>query len=256
MIPLKDIFPNPYQVRKKFSVDELQSLADSIKEVGVISPVVVRKSSSGYEIICGQRRLRASIIAGIEQIPAIVVNVGDLQCAQISIIENIHRENLGMFEEAEGYYNLMMFHKLKKEKLLNALSVTPFKINDKIKLLSLKSTVKSKIEKENIPEDSVKEILKLHSEKEQLMEIYRIKKTETKKEEKELKTESAKTLTGIKPKERRISQINRKNYKNKDSIYENTVKRTAELLKKNGAIVDFEKKEEHGFTEFIIKVYD
>ena len=145
MLSPGEIKPNPYQVRKKFCYKDLEKLANSIKEVGMLCPVIVRRSNFGYELICGQMRVRAAVIAGMDKIPAIIVRAGDVQCAQLSAIENIHRKQLGIFEEAESFYNLIMFHRVKKEKLQQLLSLTPFELSDKIRLLSFKENVKKEI---------------------------------------------------------------------------------------------------------------
>ena len=108
MLPLDLIRPNPYQPRRKFEQGSLDELCQSIKHYGVIQPINVRKiSATHYEIVSGERRLRACVQAGLKEIPAIVVDVGEDDSAILALIENLQREDLGYMEEAEGYRNLI-----------------------------------------------------------------------------------------------------------------------------------------------------
>ena len=101
------IQPNRYQPRKHFSEDELKGLSRSIREQGVIQPLLVRKTEDGYELVAGERRLRAARMAGLTDVPCVVKSVSDAQALELSIIENIQRENLNPVEEAEAYHRLM-----------------------------------------------------------------------------------------------------------------------------------------------------
>ncbi|MFA7572443.1 MAG: ParB/RepB/Spo0J family partition protein, partial [Lutispora sp.] len=102
-IPIENIAPNPYQPRKNFNNLSLDELSNSIKSYGVLQPINVRKiGAEGYELIAGERRLRAAKIAGLEEIPAIVVEVVEQDSAVIALIENLQREDLSFLDEAEG----------------------------------------------------------------------------------------------------------------------------------------------------------
>jgi len=101
------IQPNPFQPRMRFAADELAELADSIKAQGIIQPLIVRKTDSGYELVTGERRLRASKMAGLERVPVVVKALSDAQMLEMSIVENIQRQNLNPLEEAEAYHRLM-----------------------------------------------------------------------------------------------------------------------------------------------------
>ena len=105
---LDDLRPNPYQPRKVFDEEKLQELADSIKEHGIFQPIIVKKSSiKGYEIIAGERRVKAAKMAGLEKIPAIVRDFTDEEMMEIALLENLQRENLNSIEEAMAYRNLI-----------------------------------------------------------------------------------------------------------------------------------------------------
>jgi len=101
------IAPNPFQPRMRFSSEELAELAESIKAQGVIQPLIVRKTDNGYELVTGERRLRASKMAGLDQVPVVVKLITDTQMLEMSIVENIQRQNLNPMEEAEAYHRLM-----------------------------------------------------------------------------------------------------------------------------------------------------
>ena len=106
-VPLDELRANPYQPRKNFDLESLSELANSIKEHGVFQPIIVKKSIKGYEIVAGERRVRASRMAGKETIPAIVKDFTDDQMLEIAILENLQREDLNAIEEAEAYQSLM-----------------------------------------------------------------------------------------------------------------------------------------------------
>ena len=108
IVQIKDIQKNPYQPRKEFSEEKIQELAQSIKENGLIQPIIVRKSPVlGYEILAGERRYRASIVAGLSEVPVIVKQLSDQDMMLHSIIENLQRENLNPIEEAKAYQSLI-----------------------------------------------------------------------------------------------------------------------------------------------------
>ena len=117
-IPIDSIKPNPYQPRKKFDKKSLEELSQSIKAFGLIQPISVRKlQDENYELIAGERRLRASELAELEKIPAIVLEYKDRESAMMALIENLQREDLNFIEEAEGYYNLIEDHGLTQQEL-------------------------------------------------------------------------------------------------------------------------------------------
>ena len=116
-IPVKAIRPNPYQPRKEFEPKALNELADSIRQHGIFTPLLVRKSVSGYDLITGERRLRAAKLAGLKTVPAISVEFTDEQMMEISLLENIQREDLNPIEEAAAYESLVKRLGYTQEKL-------------------------------------------------------------------------------------------------------------------------------------------
>lgn len=144
-IPLEEIRANPYQPRKTFNNETLQELAESIKEHGVIQPIIVKKSIKGYDVIAGERRLRASKIAGKKTIPAIIRQISDEKMAEIALLENLQRENLNALEEAKAYKSLIEKLNLTQEELAKKVSKSRSHITNMLGLLRLPGEVQDMI---------------------------------------------------------------------------------------------------------------
>lgn len=142
---LSDLRPNPYQPRKKFDDAALSELADSIKEHGVFQPIIVKKSIKGYEIIAGERRVRASKLAGKTTIPAIIRAFTDEQMMEIALLENLQRENLSSIEEAEAYKAMIEHLNLTQELLSKKVGKSRSHITNMLGLLRLPKEVQTLI---------------------------------------------------------------------------------------------------------------
>lgn len=140
-ISLNELRPNPYQPRKVFNDEALNDLASSIKEHGVFQPIIVKSSIKGYEIIAGERRVRASRIAGLEKIPAIVRNLNDEQMMEIALLENLQRENLTSIEEAIAYKTMLDKLQLTQEELSKKVGKSRSYITNVLGLLRLPKEV-------------------------------------------------------------------------------------------------------------------
>ena len=149
-LKLSELRPNPYQPRKVFDAEKLQELANSIKEHGVFQPIIVKKSIKGYEIIAGERRYKASQLAGKETIPAIVRDFTDENMMEIALLENLQRENLNSIEEATAYKKLLASLKVTQEELANKLGKSRSHITNMLGLLELPEEVKNLIAEEKI----------------------------------------------------------------------------------------------------------
>lgn len=136
-IPLKELRSNPYQPRKVFDEEKLAELADSIKEHGVFQPIIAKKSIKGYEIIAGERRVKASLLAGLTEIPAIVKDFTDTEMMEIALLENLQRENLTVIEEATAYKSLLNNLNITQESLAKRLGKSRSHITNIIGLLNL-----------------------------------------------------------------------------------------------------------------------
>lgn len=142
-VKLNELRSNPYQPRKVFDEDALRELSDSIKENGVFQPIIVKKSIKGYEIIAGERRVKASILAGLETIPAIIRDFTDEEMMQIALLENLQRENLNAIEEATAYKAMIDSLGITQEELSKKLGKSRSHVTNMIGLLRLSEYVQN-----------------------------------------------------------------------------------------------------------------
>lgn len=173
ILNLDDVLPNRFQPRIKFNEQNILELADSIKEHGVIQPIVVRKIADKYEIIAGERRYKASILAGKTTIPAIVTNLDDKNSAEIALIENVQRQDLTPIEEAISYKKILDMGYLNQASLAEKLGKTQSTIANKLRLLNLADEVQEALLEEKISERHARSLLKLNKE-DQLTMLNRI----------------------------------------------------------------------------------
>jgi ParB family transcriptional regulator, chromosome partitioning protein len=143
---IDQIRPNPYQPRTHFSEAELAKLAGSIKEQGIIQPLLVRSAETGYELIAGERRLRAAKIAGLQKVPVVLKDVSDTDSLEISIIENIQREDLNPLEEAEAYQRLITEFKLTQEQAAVRVGKSRSAVANFLRLRQLSHPIKTSIQ--------------------------------------------------------------------------------------------------------------
>jgi len=162
-IAVKDIAPNPYQPRQTFDKEKLQELADSIKEFGVVQPLVVRKKGKTYEVAAGERRLRAAIIAGIKKVPAVISDYDDIKMMEIALIENIQRHDLNPIEEAQGLRQLMRKCKLTQEQVAAKIGRSRAAVANILRLLNLPQEIQNYISKGTLTMGQVKQLLALPS---------------------------------------------------------------------------------------------
>ena len=163
-IDLDELRPNPYQPRKVFNDDALDELASSIKEHGVFQPIIVKKSIKGYEIIAGERRVRASKMAGLTKIPAIIRNLNDEQMMEIALLENLQRENLSSIEEAEAYKTMIERLNLTQDELSNKVGKSRSYVTNILGLLRLPSEVQKMIANNEISMGHARVLSKLESD--------------------------------------------------------------------------------------------
>ena len=166
-IKLDELRSNPYQPRKVFDEEALQELSDSIKEHGVFQPIIVKKSIKGYEIIAGERRVKASRMAGLTEIPAIIRDFNDQEMMEIALLENLQRENLNAIEEATAYKKLQETLVVTQEELAKRLGKSRSHITNMIGILSLPQNIQDEISKNNVSMGHARVLSKLSDEKEQ-----------------------------------------------------------------------------------------
>jgi len=174
-IPVNDIKSNSFQTRKTFNRHSLEELAESIREFGVVQPICVRiKNYITYELVIGERRLRASKMAGLKEIPAIIVNLSDRDSAVISLVENCQRDNLDFMEESESMADFMDMFGYSQRELSNLISKRASDVDKKIRIERLDEDVKQAIKKNNLDEEFAVAICRIDNKEKQLKIIKKI----------------------------------------------------------------------------------
>ena len=172
MIKLDDIRSNPYQPRKTFNEDSLKELAVSIKEYGIVQPVIVKKSIKGYELIAGERRCKASRLAGLEEVPAIIKDFTDQEMMEIALIENIQREDLNPIDEAKSVMNIIKLRLFTQEEFAFKFGKSRSYITNLLGLLKLPDSVQTMVINKEISASHARTLSKLDNE-EQITNIAR-----------------------------------------------------------------------------------
>ena len=163
-IDIKDIIPNTYQPRKYFNDEALIELSESIKTHGIIQPITVRKRGEFYELVAGERRWRAAKLAELKEVPCNIIDITDVQSAEIALLENLQREDLNFIEEAEAYYNLIHDHRFTQEQLATRMGKKQSTIANKLRILKLSEKVRELCVANNVRQTEElinKELLKL-----------------------------------------------------------------------------------------------
>ena len=166
-VKLDELRSNPYQPRQVFNEEALQELADSIKEHGVFQPIIIKKSIKGYEIIAGERRVKASKLAGLDEIPAIVRDFSDEEMMEIALLENLQRENLNPMEESRAYKKLIETLNITQEELAKKLGKSRSYITNMIGLQNLPSSIQTMISDNKMSMGHARVLSKLENEDQQ-----------------------------------------------------------------------------------------
>ena len=175
-LPIEEIRPNPYQPRKEFDKKALEELSESIKTHGIFTPLLVRKSVSGYDLITGERRLRAAKMAGLKTVPAIQVEFAEEQMMEIAILENVQREDLNPIEEAAAYESLIQKLGYTQEKLAERVGKSREYCANIMRLLKLPEDVQSMVVNKQLTMSHVRPLLSLNDEEEIYEAAEKIKK--------------------------------------------------------------------------------
>ena len=166
-IPIDLLYPNSYQPRKTFDEKELKELAISIKQYGILNPILVRKVNDKYEIIAGERRYRASKMIGLKEVPIIIKQITDSELAEIALIENLQRSKLSAIEEANSYQEILKLTNLTQEQLGKKIGKSQAAIANKIRLLNLPPNIKEALTNNKISEHHARTLLKVKDPEEQ-----------------------------------------------------------------------------------------
>ncbi|GAE89238.1 chromosome (plasmid) partitioning protein ParB [Acetivibrio straminisolvens JCM 21531] len=233
----------------------MEELCESVKQYGVLQPINVRKISANmYELVAGERRLRAATMAGLTTIPCIVVDVDDNDSAVLALIENLQREDLSYMEEAEGYSNLINEHGFTQEELASKIGKSQSTIANKIRLLKLPPLVKKILADNNLTERHARALLKLHDEQLQLKVLKKVC-------EKGLNVKKTEELVEKAIEKYTMQQENEKKNKIKFTraikdirIFINTIKQAIILMKKSGVDAKAAQFDRGNYVEFVIRI--
>ena len=187
---LDDIIPNRFQPREVFDDQALKELAVSIREHGVIQPIIVRKVENKYEIIAGERRYKASTMAGLTKIPAIVKNLDDKESSKVALIENLQRKDLTPIEEARTYQKILELDDMTQEQLAATMGKTQSSVSNKLRLLELPEEIQDALLKEKISERHARSLLSLEDKSDQIKMMDKVitEKMTVRELDKEIKT--------------------------------------------------------------------
>ncbi len=249
------IHPNPYQPRATFDEESIAELARSIQQVGLLQPLLVRKVDDGYELVAGERRLRAITSLGMEKVACIVQqDIQDESSAMMALIENLQREDLHYLEEAQCYQKLLETYGLTQEELANRLGRSQSSIANKIRLLKLSEEVKTAMTEKHLSERHARALLRLPNDKERLDAVEKIAEKNLSVKETEQMVE--KTLNraydekqpGAKPRPK-IMRIVR-DYR----LFMNTINQAVEQLRESGMKVEVEQTDRSDGVDIKISV--
>lgn len=248
-IDIDKVIPNIYQPRKYFNEQAIEELSQSILEHGIIQPLTVRMRGEIYELVAGERRLRAAKLANLKTVPCNIIDITDTESAEIALLENLQREDLNYIEEAEAYYNLINEHNFTQDEVAKRIGKKQSTIANKLRLLKLNKEVRELCLTNNLTERHARALLTVPDEKLKLKIVQKIissglnvKKTEElinkellKLAGKELKNNNKRNIRGVLP----------------AKLYVNTIK---QVLNKFDIPAEYGCKEEDDFIEVTVKI--
>lgn len=254
-VNVASIHPNPYQPRATFDEESIAKLAQSIQQVGLLQPLLVRKVDDGYELVAGERRLRAVTSLGMEKVACIVQqDIEDESSAMMALIENLQREDLHYLEEAQCYQKLLETYGLTQEELANRLGKSQSSIANKLRLLKLSDEVKAAMTEKRLSERHARALLKLTDDKQRLDAVEKIAEKGLSVKETEQMVE--KTLNkaydekqdGAKPRPKLMRIV--RDYR----LFMNTINQAVNQLRESGMTVEVEQSDRADGVDIKISV--
>ncbi len=247
MIPVQHIVPNPNQPRHQWKEEELESLSQSIRTSGVLQPITVRRIENGwYELIAGERRLRASKKAGLTEIPALVLLCTAEESAVYALIENIQRQDLGFFEQAEAFLQISRQQKVTQEELAHRLGKSQAYVANKLRLLKLEKEERTVIQDAHLTERHARALLRIEDSDERKKVLHTIVQKQLTVRETEELVERALAPKKAKQKTRGIVKDVR--------LFLNTVNRAIDVMKQSGIRAQTDKRETEQYFEYIVRI--
>ena len=248
-LDVEKIIKNPNQPRKNFDKENLEELAESIKSVGVIQPISVRKLKDKYELIAGERRLRATKYAGIKKIPSVIIEVSNNQSAVLALVENIQRRDLNFIEKALAYQTLVQEHNISQKEIAKRVGKSQSTISNKLRILNHSDDILKLIRKNNLTERHARALLKIKDKELKIKVIKKISKNEM------TVKQTDKFIKNILEDKKKTNLKKNTTYKMSNTIYVNTVKKAYDEIIDTGVEADFDKKEFDDHIELKIKIF-
>lgn len=250
LIPTEQIIPNPNQPRRHFDEGELKTLSQSIRENGILQPINVRSiAPNRYEIVAGERRLRAAKQAGLDRVPCIIIRADEKKSAVYALLENLQRSDLDFFEEANAINHLIKEFHMSQDEVGRRLGRSQSALSNKLRLLGLPEDVRERISSSNLTERHARALLKLEmpSQQRKLLEII-IQRSLNVSETENL----IKQLSGA-PAQTKQMKKTKKLFRDV-RIFVNTINHAIETMKKSGIAADTQRQETDDFIVFTVKI--
>lgn len=247
-LPVDKIVANPFQPRTIFNDEKIAELAQSIRTHGLLQPITVRKKDEKYELIAGERRLRAAIYLEMKEIPAIIKDFNDTETASLALIENLQRENLTAIEEARAYKELIDMIGLTQESLAQRLGKGQSTVANKLRLLQLTEKVQRALEDRKITERHARSLLsvKEKEKQERLLDIIL---------ERELNVKQTEQLIKDSQKEKTKKKKTVKKHFSRDTrLAMNTIRQSVNMVEKSGLRIETEEEEKEDYYQFTIRI--
>lgn len=246
-IPQAMIVPNPNQPRKRFDYDELENLAQSIRENGILQPITVRKrEDKKYELVSGERRLRAARLVGMVKIPSIVINIDDKNSAMFSIIENLQRQGLNFFEEAEAIEKLVGEYAMSREEVALKLGLAPSTVSNKLRILRLPEEMRFELARSGLTESHAKALLMLEDDNQRARALSII----------------VDRHLNVAESERMINQMINRNNRSRNPLrgirdvrlFINTLNHAVDTIRRAGVEADAARSETEEYIEYVVRI--
>ena len=246
-IPQDMIVPNPNQPRKRFDYDELENLAQSIRENGILQPITVRKrEDKKFELVSGERRLRAARLVGLVKVPSIVINIDEKESAMFSVIENLQRQSLDFFEEAEAIEKLVGEYAMSREEVAQKLGIAPSTVSNKLRILRLPEEMRFKLAKAGLTESHAKALLMLEDDNQRARALSII----------------VDRHLNVAESERMINQMINKNNRSRNPIrgirdvrlFINTLNHAVDTIRRAGVDADAARSETEEYIEYVVRI--
>lgn len=246
-IPQAMIVPNPNQPRKRFDYDELENLAQSIRENGILQPITVRKrEDKKYELVSGERRLRAARLVGMVKIPSFVINIDDKNSAMFSIIENLQRQSLNFFEEAEAIEKLVGKYAMSREEVAQKLGLAPSTVSNKLRILRLPEEMRFELARSGLTESHARALLMLEDDNQRARALSII----------------VDRHLNVAESERMINQMINRNNRSRNPLrgirdvrlFINTLNHAVDTIRRAGVEADAARSETEEYIEYVVRI--